>query len=238
LPYAPDETGRFIADTTNNNYVAWLSLDHQDNDPVRFWTYFITALETSKPGIGADALSLLAEPQAPAMEEILTVLINTSADISHKIIMVLDDYHMIVNQPIHEALSFLLEHLPRQLHLIITSRSDPPLALTRLRVRGQLTEIRDIDLRFSPAEAAIFINQVMGMDLSPEDIYALETRTRRLGCRTAAGRTFNAGAERRSLFCAGLYRQPSLHHRLSGRRSFTSADRANSHIFTVHLYSG
>jgi LuxR family maltose regulon positive regulatory protein len=156
---------------------AWLSIDQQDNDPVRFWTYVISALSSAQPEMKTEALSLISEPQAPPLEEILAVLINTIAELPAKVVVVLDDYHLIDSKQIHRSLSFFLDHLPPQLHLIITSRSDPPLPLTRLRVRGQLTELRDSDLRFSPAEAAVFINQVMGIDLSPEAVSALETRT-------------------------------------------------------------
>lgn len=157
--------------------VAWLSLDDNDNDPVRFWNYAIAALDMAQPGLGSDALSLLTEPQAPPIEEILTVLINAGAGISKKLVLVLDDYHIIETDPIHHALAFFLDHLPPQLQVMMTSRSDPPLPLTRLRVRNQLTELRDTDLRFTPAEAAIFLNQVMNLELSSQDMAALESRT-------------------------------------------------------------
>ena len=156
---------------------AWLSLDEQDNDAMRFWTYVITALDNVQPNLGADALSLLAETQSPPLKDTLTTLINAAADVSGKMVLVLDDYHLIESNTIHDTLSFFIDHLPAQIHLMMTSRSDPPLPLTRLRVRGQLTELRDSDLRFTPAEAAIFLNQVIDVTLSPENITALETRT-------------------------------------------------------------
>ncbi len=157
--------------------IAWVSLDEHDNDPVRFWTYVISSLDMVQPDIGADALALLQEPQAPPIEEILTALINSAAETEDKLALVLDDYHIIENKQIHQALTFLTEHLPPQIHVLITSRSDPPLPLNRLRVRNQLTELRDNDLRFTPAEAAIFLRQIMALDISAEEMSALESRT-------------------------------------------------------------
>jgi LuxR family maltose regulon positive regulatory protein len=165
------------------NRIAWLSLDEGDNDLARFLAYFIAAVQTIEAGreyagnIGSGALSALQSPQPPPIEAVLTSLINEIAAIPDRIVLVLDDYHLIEARPIHEALTFLLEHLPPQLHLIIATREDPHLPLARLRARGQLTELRATDLRFSPSEAAEFLNQAMGLDLSAEDIAALETRT-------------------------------------------------------------
>jgi LuxR family maltose regulon positive regulatory protein len=156
----------------------WLSLDEGDNDLSRFLTYVVAALQTIDAGLGADALIQLeaAGPQPPA-DLILTDLINELAVRPQAIFLVLDDYHLIETQAIHEAITFLLDHLPRQLHLVITSRSDPPLPLARLRARGELTDLRAVDLRFTPEEAATFLNQVMGLGLSAENVAALETRT-------------------------------------------------------------
>jgi LuxR family maltose regulon positive regulatory protein len=156
---------------------AWLSLDESDNDPARFLVYMIAALRTIEPNIGKGALSALQSPQPPPAEAILTTLINEIAAIPDRIVLVLDDYHLIEAQPIHDALTFLLEHLPPQMHLVIATREDPHLPLARLRARGQLTELRGADLRFTSSEAAEFLNQVMGLDLSADDIAALETRT-------------------------------------------------------------
>jgi LuxR family maltose regulon positive regulatory protein len=167
-------------ETQAKNKIAWLSLDEGDNDLVRFLTYFIAALNQIK-GIeatfGKGTLSMLLSPQPPPIETILTSLINELATISVRIIFVLDDNHLIEAQPIHDALTFLLEHQPAQLHLVIVTREDPHLPLARLRSQDQLTELRVTDLRFSSSEAAEFLNQVMGLDLSAEDITALETRT-------------------------------------------------------------
>ncbi len=160
--------------------VAWLSLDQDDNDPVRILTYFITALNQIK-GIEADlgqgALSMLQSPQPPSPNSVLISLINDLAAISEKIIFVLDDYHLIESKEIHQALIFLLENLPSQLHLAIATRQDPPLSLGRLRARDQINEVRAAELRFSIDEAADFLNQVMGLDLSPSQVAELEHRT-------------------------------------------------------------
>ena len=157
--------------------VAWLSLDEGDNDPTRFLTYLVAALQTIAANIGAGVLAVLQSPQPPPIESILTALLNEITTIPDNFILVLDDYHVIDSKPVDEALTFLLEHLPPQMHLVIATREDPHLPLARLRARGQLTELRAADLRFTPAEAAEFLNQVMGLNLSAEDIAALETRT-------------------------------------------------------------
>jgi LuxR family maltose regulon positive regulatory protein len=162
--------------------VAWLSLDEGDNDLSRFLTYIIAALQTLPPktggaNIGAVALVVLQSPQPPPTETILTTLLNEIAAFSDNFILVLDDYHLIDSQPVDQALVFLVEHLPPQMHLVIASREDPNLPLARLRARGQLTELRAADLRFTPAEAAEFLTQIMGLNLSAEDSSALETRT-------------------------------------------------------------
>jgi LuxR family maltose regulon positive regulatory protein len=156
---------------------AWLSLDDGDNDPIRFLTYLVAALQTITANIGKGVLGVLQSPQPPPTEAVLTPLINEIATIPDRIILVLDDYHLIETQPIHDALIYLLDHLPPQLHLVIATRDDPQLPLARLRARSQLTEIRAEVLRFTSSEAAEFLNQVMGLDLSAEDIAALETRT-------------------------------------------------------------
>ncbi len=120
---------------------------------------------------------MLQSPQPPPTESILTALLNEITTIPDNFVLVLDDYHVIDAKPVDNALTFLLEHLPPQMHLVIATREDPHLPLARLRARGQLTELRVADLRFTPAEAAEFLNQVMGLNLSAEDIAALETRT-------------------------------------------------------------
>jgi LuxR family transcriptional regulator, maltose regulon positive regulatory protein len=157
--------------------VAWLSLDEGDNDPIRFLLYLIAALQTIQPALGQGLLVALQSPQPPPTESILTELLNSLTALPHNLILVLDDYHVIDAKPVGAILTFLIEHLPPQLHLVITTREDPDLPLARLRARGQLTELRAAALRFTHTEAAGFLNQVMGLHLSPEDIVALETRT-------------------------------------------------------------
>jgi LuxR family maltose regulon positive regulatory protein len=157
--------------------VAWLSLDEGDKDPTRFLTYLVAALQTIVPNIGAGALAVLQSPQPASTESILTTLLNEISTIADSFILVLDDYHVIDSKPVDEALTFLIEHQPPRIHLLIASREDPPLPLARLRVRGQLTELRAADLRFTPAEAAEFLNRMMGLKLRDADIAALEART-------------------------------------------------------------
>jgi LuxR family transcriptional regulator, maltose regulon positive regulatory protein len=157
--------------------VAWLSLDDGDNDLTRFLTYFIAALQTIAANIGAGVLGALQSPQPPSAESLLTTLLNEITTLSDNFIFVLDDYHIIDAKTVDNALTFLLEHLPSQMHLVIATREDPRLPLARLRVRSELTELRAADLRFTSTEAAEFLNQVMGLDLSAGDIAALETRT-------------------------------------------------------------
>jgi LuxR family transcriptional regulator, maltose regulon positive regulatory protein len=156
---------------------AWLSLDAGDNDPARFLTYLIVALQTLAANVGAGVVNVLQSPQPPTTESIVTTLLNDITTISDEFILVLDDYHVIEAPPVDQALIHLVEHLPSQMHLVILTREDPPLPLARLRARGHLTELRTADLRFSPAEAAAFLNQVMGLTLSAEQIAALEQRT-------------------------------------------------------------
>jgi LuxR family maltose regulon positive regulatory protein len=161
--------------------IAWLALDEGDNDPARFWRYVIAALQMVNPKIGKTMQGALQSPQPPPPESLLTTLINDVADVidatDGPLILVLDDYHVIEAEPIHQSLDFLLDHLPPELHLVIATREDPPLALPRLRGRGQVTEIRAADLRFTPEEAVQFLNTCMGLGLSAEDVATLESRT-------------------------------------------------------------
>ncbi|MEI8333681.1 MAG: AAA family ATPase, partial [Chloroflexota bacterium] len=157
--------------------VAWLSLDQADNQPVSFWTYLVAALQTVAPGIGTRALSLLQEPQPPPIETVLATLLNELSAVPNDVVLVLDDYHVIDAHDVQDGMAFLLEHLPPRTHLVITTRADPALPLARLRARGELVEIRAADLRFTPAEAAAYLNDAMGLDLSASDVAALEGRT-------------------------------------------------------------
>jgi LuxR family transcriptional regulator, maltose regulon positive regulatory protein len=156
---------------------AWISLDEGDNDISRFLIYLSAALRTIMPDIGADVLRAFSQRQSPSTESVLITLLNEVTARSENFILVLDDYHTTDSKTVNNALTFLLEHMPPQMHLVITTREDPNLPLARLRAHHQLTELRAVDLRFSTAEAAEFLNQVMGLNLSKENIAALEART-------------------------------------------------------------
>lgn len=156
---------------------AWLSLDEGDSDVARFLSYLIESLQTMKADIGARTMALLQTPQQPQTEHVLTALLNEINAIPDDFILVLDDYHAIDAKPVDDVLAFILEHAPPRMHVVITTREDPDLPLARWRARGQMTELRAADLRFTGAEAAQFFNQAMGLGLSEENITALETRT-------------------------------------------------------------
>jgi LuxR family transcriptional regulator, maltose regulon positive regulatory protein len=162
--------------TATGQAAAWLSLDAGDNDPAHFWTYVIAGLRTVVPSMGDAALDLLRNPQALPVEAVLTTLLNDLGAVDD-VVLVLDDYHVIESREVHEGVSFLLDHLPPQLHLVIASRSDPPLPLARLRARGDLTEVRAADLRFTTEEAASYLNGAMGLELTATDVATLEGRT-------------------------------------------------------------
>ena len=155
----------------------WLSLDEADNDPVRFTAYLLAALQKIDPHIGQAAQALMQMPQPPPPEVLLTGLINDVAAAPEPFVLVLDDYQLIQAPPIHQQIGFLLEHQPLQMHLVIATREDPPLPLSRLRARGQIVEIRQRDLQFTEEETAEFLRQTMGLDLSAGDITTLLRRT-------------------------------------------------------------
>ena len=157
--------------------IAWVSLDEGENDRARFLSYLVAALQTIEANIGQDALDMLLVPQPPPMEALLTALLNQINAMSSDFVLVLDDYHLITAQPIHDALTFLLDHLPSNMHLAIATRADPPLPIARLRGRGQATELRQTDLRFTRDEAAKFLNQIVGVELLADDVTALASRT-------------------------------------------------------------
>lgn len=165
----------------SNMPVAWLSLEPQDDELVRFLSYLIAALQTLDPQLGTTARSLLFSPQFTSsvpIEMVLTVLANELANYDTKdMALVLDDYHVLTAPSIHRAMTFLVDHCPPHLHLVLATRSDPPLPLARLRVRGQLTELRASQLQFEPAEAGMFLSDIMGLNLSSEGISALQKRT-------------------------------------------------------------
>jgi LuxR family maltose regulon positive regulatory protein len=156
---------------------AWLSLDHEDNEPARFWTYFFAAVGSAGEGLGESAQQMLQAPQTPPAPLLLTALINEIAGLPYHVILALDDFHLVSDEAILEGIAFLLEHQPRQLHLALATRVDPPVPIVRLRARGQLTEVRIDDLAFIVDEAISFLNERMGLDLSREEVKALESRT-------------------------------------------------------------
>ncbi|MDQ3905670.1 MAG: helix-turn-helix transcriptional regulator, partial [Actinomycetota bacterium] len=156
---------------------AWLSLDQGENDPARFLLYLVAAVQTIAPTAGTGLIGALQAPQPPPTEVTLTALLNDISSVPNEFALVLDDYHVLDAKPVDDALTFLLEHLPPRMHLVITTREDPQLPLARLRARGQLTELRAADLRFTAAEAAAFLTEVMGLSLAAADITTLEDRT-------------------------------------------------------------
>ncbi len=160
--------------------VAWLSLDELDNTLMRFWVSIIEALRRCRPGIATLALAMWRSPQPPPVSAILTTLLNELAEVSTQqapLLLILDDYQVMTDPTVGESLLFWLEHLPAHVHLLLSSRVDPDLPLSRLRARGQLTEIRADDLRFQPQEVSTFLQQTMELALSEEEVLALHRRT-------------------------------------------------------------
>jgi len=157
--------------------VAWVSLDGDDDDPARFWTCFITALQFLYPGLAEGVLNLLRSPSDLTIESSLAVLINVLAGVPEDFVVVLDDYHVIESQVVHRGVEYFLDHMPLQAHLVIATRADPPLPLARLRGKGQMLELRAADLAFTHEEATAFLNQVMNLELSADEVAALGERT-------------------------------------------------------------
>ncbi len=156
---------------------AWLSLDEGESEPRRFLDYLVATLQTAAPEVGMGAARMLASPQPPPAEAVVAALLNDVAALPDRLILVLDDYHVVDETSVDDMLAFMLEHLPPCMHLVLLTREDPALPVARLRARGHMTEVRAADLRFTPAEAADFLTRVMGLDLSAEDVAALEART-------------------------------------------------------------
>jgi LuxR family transcriptional regulator, maltose regulon positive regulatory protein len=154
----------------------WLSLDEGDNDPIRFLEYFLTALHKVVPSIRLDFLDLLQGPQAASLESLMVLLINEAA-LAEDFFLVMDDFHVLHSQLILDMLAYLLEHVPPSMHIVLLSRTDPPLPLSRIRARGQLLDIRAEQLRFSVGEITLFFDDVMGLKLSDPEVSAIETRT-------------------------------------------------------------
>jgi LuxR family maltose regulon positive regulatory protein len=157
--------------------IAWLTLDEDDDDPIRFWTYAVAALDRAYPGATGSTSALLRAPQPPTMRGLMTALLNALDAVDDAIYLVFDDYHVITARPTHDALDYLLARLPPHVHLILASRADPPLALAQLRARDELTELRAADLRFTEREASSFLADVMNLRLAPAQIALLEERT-------------------------------------------------------------
>ncbi len=161
----------------SNTPVAWVSLDTADNDPLRFFQYLISALDEVQPGIVQEIQPFLQAPEKLDNEALMTLVVNALARNKRDFVLVLDDYHVIRTPAIHNAVTFMLDNLPPHMHLVLLTRTDPSLPLSRLRARGQLTEVRAADLRFNADEVSEFLNQVMGLTLTREQIGALEGRT-------------------------------------------------------------
>jgi ATP/maltotriose-dependent transcriptional regulator MalT len=156
---------------------AWLSLDRADNQRHRFWLYLISALQIVLPGVGQAEQRILSLPEPPPVQAVLTRLLNQIGSHPERVVLILDDYHWIVEPSVHEGVAFILEYMPANMQFLIATRADPPLPLSRLRVHNQLLEIRAADLFFSPLESEMLINEVMGLGLSPIDLAVLEERT-------------------------------------------------------------
>jgi LuxR family maltose regulon positive regulatory protein len=173
------ETGRTtsLKPQASNLKLGWLSLDAGDNDPVRFWRYILTASQVLDPAVGTTSLPLLQAAQQPPFEAVLTAFINELARLSRQSVLVLEDYHTITAPQIHQTIAWLLDHLPTMLHLVITTRRDPPLPLARLRARLEINELTAADLRFSASETQTFLEQALPMPLAPQAITRLDART-------------------------------------------------------------
>jgi LuxR family transcriptional regulator, maltose regulon positive regulatory protein len=181
LVCAPAGFGKsaLLADWTRRDQrpVAWLSLDEGDNDPARFWRHAAAALDTVRPGVAQQVAALLQGLQPTSFEAVVTALVNELAGVAEEVVLVLDDYHLIQAPPIHLSVEFLLAHLPGCLRLVLASRANPPLPLARLRARGQLVELRERDLRFTPTEAAALLRTAVGPDLPEAAVAVLADRT-------------------------------------------------------------
>ncbi len=169
-------SGWLASARSGGSTAAWLSLDHRDNDPALFWTYLVTAMRAAVPDLGEAALALFASSAAPT-DAALTTLLNEIETLPNELVLALDDYHVIESSEVHQGMTFVLEHQPPQLHLIIVTRVDPPLPLAQLRARGQLVEVRANDLRFTSDETSDYLLHSMDLRLSGDDVAALEGRT-------------------------------------------------------------
>jgi LuxR family maltose regulon positive regulatory protein len=161
----------------SDRHAAWLSLDEGDNDRVRFWTYVIAAIQAVEQDVGDEAKQIITSPQLRRTDPAIISLLNEISELTGDLVLVLDDYHVIEAEQVHEDMSYLLDYQPANLHIVLISRADPPISLARLRAHGRLIEIRATDLEFSAAETAILFNDVIDLNLSPEQVEALNERT-------------------------------------------------------------
>ncbi|MBK8021871.1 MAG: hypothetical protein IPK19_10730 [Chloroflexi bacterium] len=222
---------------SSDQRVAWLSLNEDDGDFTRFLTYLVAALRTVVPPVGDAAVRLLQSERAPQRDSLLTLLLNDIAAIPHKLVLVLDDYHAVNGREIDSALAFLLAHLPPQMHLVIATREDPQLPLASLRARAQLNELRITDLRFNFEEAAEFLRHMMGLNLSAEDIAALESRTEGWIAGLQMAALSMQGADRHWCVHPSLHRQPSFCTGLPCRRSLTATVGKRSDLSAPYVDS-
>ena len=190
--------------------VAWISLDGRDDDPISFWSYFIASLQTLHPGVGHIIIDLLHSPQSPPQDLLLGALLNEICLIQDEFLLVLDDYHTITSPTIHSSLSYLLEHLPPQMHLVISSREDPPLPLPLLRARREMVEVHLADLRFTKQETTTLFNSLLRLDLIPTEIMALEQATE----------GWVAGLQLAALSMQGVEDTSTLIHAFSGNQRY------------------
>jgi AAA ATPase-like protein len=165
------------AQLQENLHVAWVSLDEADNDPVRFWSYVLTALERVQPGNYSEFAAYLRTEALPSLQSVMTACLNRLVEQPEPLILVLDDYHLLTDETLHISLAAFIEHLPPQVRVILSTRADPPLPLTRLRGRGQLLEVRADQLRATPEEARAFLGEVMHIELPEQEMAAVEERT-------------------------------------------------------------
>ena len=172
---------------------AWVSLDERDRDASSFWTYVLLAVDRAAPGSATAALALLQSGQAP-IDAVLTALLNELSVLPEDLNLVLDDYHLAEGPDVQTGMAFLVDHLPPQVHVVISTRADPALPLARLRARGELVEIRAADLRFTGDEATAYLNDLNTLGLEPHDVAALERPHRGVGGSPAAGGAVPAGS--------------------------------------------
>ena len=196
--------------------VAWLSLDPADNEPSSFWTYVVSALQGAVPSVGSGALELITSSPVPT-DLVLTTLLNELAAAPGEVWLVLDDYHLVDKPEIGQGMIFLLDHLPPHVHVVLSTRADPDLQLARWRARSELVEIRAADLRFTPDEAASYLNEATGLRLAARDVEVLEERTEGWIAALQLAALSHPGARRRQQLHRPIRRERPVHRRLPRR---------------------